>query len=285
MMWPRKQYLGDVTADVVCPPDGRASRKAQGCWARTPWERWSEDTQEDVMLTTPKQCESKRPDRDCVGWNFKKNLSSLSKAKMHFVQLTAHAEIKPRPSRAETPREAWWKFNDALEWATSSSCWSCGEGLPAGGCQSSQRQTLSPTLALGSQMSRKTRRRRKEEVMEGGSWWARGTGSWGHQLSGWTFRSPALHPQKGPQRQRQEMILWGEATSGCLVPFVIWSSRFLYEFCRSLHLYPSSWVMYPFVLQREKIRNHNIFVFSRIENTMLQTGQAAGYKILRRESK
>ena len=122
-MWPLKQYLGDVTVDVVCRADGRASMKAQGCWARTPWEWCSEGTEEDVMLTVPKQCEFKGPGRDCVEWNFKKNLSSLSKAKvLHFIQLTAHTEIKPRPSRTERPREAWWEFNDALKWVTSSSC-------------------------------------------------------------------------------------------------------------------------------------------------------------------
>lgn len=103
-----------------------------GCWAGAPWEWWSEGIQEDIVLTIPKQCEFKGPDRDCVGWNFKRNLSSFSKAKvLHFIQLTAHTEIKPRPSRTERPRGAWWKFNDALEWVTSSSCWSCTAGLSA----------------------------------------------------------------------------------------------------------------------------------------------------------
>lgn len=121
-------------------------------------------------------------------------------------------------------------------------------------------------------------------------------GSQGHQLSGLAFQVPSTQDNTDPSSsERTSKTTAGNDSFGLgefqrnvlacvlhvLVFFAIWSSRFLYEFCRSSCLYLSACAMYPFELQGKKIENHNIFVFWRSENITLQTSQAAGYTTLR----
>ena len=285
-----------------------------GGWARIPGNRDLMVHRRTLCLPSPGSVNSKGLTETVLDEFFLKNLSLLSKAKIRYFFTLQHTR-KLNPSRQVLKCQDKHGGSLLMRWKGWQAC-RVGAvvlvHLQRAAIYYSSRCRASPWLWdlrwARKQGGRKKGSRRIESgrrVVSKGrvpgsasprSLTAGCVGSQGHQLSSLAFQVPSTQGNTDPSTSEMTSKTTAENDSfglgefqrnvlACvlrvLVYFGIWSSRFLYEFCRSSRLYLSACVMYPFELQRKKIENHTIFVFWRSENITLQTSQAAGYTAFR----